>query len=40
MLPYFVLFGRAIPLYGVCMAAGIALAAVLAIFRAKRAGMD
>lgn len=40
MLPYFVLFGRPIPLYGVCMAAGIALAAVLAIFRAKRAGMD
>ncbi len=40
MLPYFVLFGRAIPLYGVCMAAGIALAALLAIFRAKRAGMD
>ena len=40
MLPYFVLFGRAIPLYGVCMAAGIALAAVLAIFRAKRADMD
>ena len=40
MFPYLNLFGRAIPLYGVCMAAGVVLAAVGAIARARRAGMD
>lgn len=40
MHPYFHLFSFAIPAYGVFMAAGLSLATLLAIIRAKKAGGD
>lgn len=40
MFPYLNLFGFSIPLYGICIFVGIALAVLLAVFRAKRAGLN
>lgn len=39
MYPYIILFGKTIPSYGLCMAVGILLAAVLSARQAKRQGI-
>lgn len=40
MLPYIEIAGRLIPMYGVCMAAGILISSYIAYVRTKRAGAD
>lgn len=40
MLRFIDLFGRSIPLYGICMATGILCASFLAAYSAKRYGLD
>ena len=40
MQPYFLLFGRQIPIYGICFYAGIAVAAAFALIICKRRGIE
>lgn len=40
MLPFIHIFGRAVPMYGLCLAAAVLLCGGLALRRAKRRGFD
>lgn len=40
MHPYVTIFGKTLPSYGLCLAAGIIVASCLGVYRAKKAGRD